>query len=92
MDSWVVSTFWLLRIVLSTESSEQAGDSLLTGSLWLLCGEEPREGRRGGWRPIRTGFLVLTAQGEPLGGETCTPTELEPNPQVILKGRRLEDW
>lgn len=34
----------------------------------------------GDWRPVRTGFLVSTAQGEPLGGE-ARPLEL--NPQVI---------
>lgn len=59
---------------------EQASDILLTGSLRLLCGEEPRGGRRGGRRPIRTGFLDLTAQGEPLRRKTCSPAEPKQNP------------
>lgn len=54
--------------------------TLVTESLWLLCGEKkPREGRKGGGRPVGTGFLALTAQCDSLRGKTkhCSRTGAE---------------
>lgn len=64
--------------MLLLESFEQAGDTCYRVPL-AVCGEEPREGRKGGGRPVGQGFLALTAQCDSLRGKTkqCSRTGAE---------------